>query len=137
MASPAASLEASASATEASPASTGDAASPFGIDEVQVATPFETRQVYPGEQPHDPQSPWWHTESRPHTAPLPQELGPEHRGPDGGGALPASDGGTQALALLHKNPSPQSEAVLHRQEMQASVYVWSGQSQHVVASQTR
>jgi hypothetical protein len=59
-----ASLDASASATEASPASTGAAASlPLGIDEVQLAAPFETRQVYPGEQPHDPQSPVWQEES--------------------------------------------------------------------------
>jgi hypothetical protein len=64
LASRAASLDASASATEASPASTGAAASlPLGIDEVQVATPLDTRQVYPGEQPQVPQSPRWHVES--------------------------------------------------------------------------
>jgi hypothetical protein len=64
LASRAASLDASASTNEASPASTGDAASlPLGIDEVQVAVPFETRQVYPGEQPHVPQSPGWQDKS--------------------------------------------------------------------------
>jgi hypothetical protein len=56
----------------------------------------------------------------------------------GGAGLPASDGRTQALAALHKYPSPQSESLLQRQEMHASVYVRSGQSQHVFeTSQTR